>query len=214
MPFFGGPDDRLALDFFIQICANARIRGTVVKITKSDNVVLSTEASSAEKAKEGLTLQNAEELNRLTVGSAISLSDTIYGQQNTEIRVQSDTADNIAWARYTSSDIKLSHSTLLSSSASRPNIEFKTLLTPQPLSAAIKEATAATALSSPGCKLMIVSGRSRRLAVENHRDELKTLMDEHGHVGAEVRKTVGDVATAFVVAGVGSGIVVVQAATL
>ena len=37
-------------------------------------------------------------------------------------------------------------------------------------------------------------------------------MDEHIHVGAEVRKTVGDVATAFVVAGVGSGIVVLQAA--
>ena len=212
MPFFGGPDDRLALDFVIQICANARIRGTVVRITKSDNVV-GTEAPIAEKAGEGLTPQNVEELNRLTVGSAIGLSDTIYGQQNTEIRVQSDTADNIAWARYTSSDIKLSHSTL-SSSASRPNIEFKTLLTPQPLSAAIQEATAATALSSPGCKLMVVTGRSRRLAVENHRGELKTLMDEHGHVGAEVRKTVGDVATAFVVAGVGSGIVVVQAATL
>lgn len=37
-------------------------------------------------------------------------------------------------------------------------------------------------------------------------------MNEHGQVGAEVRKTVGDVATAFVVAGVGSGVVVVQAA--
>lgn len=37
-------------------------------------------------------------------------------------------------------------------------------------------------------------------------------MDEHIHVGAEVRKTVGDVATAFVVAGVGSGVVVLQAA--
>ncbi len=37
-------------------------------------------------------------------------------------------------------------------------------------------------------------------------------MDEHGQVGAEVRKTVGDVATAFVVAGIGSGLVVVQTA--
>ncbi len=37
-------------------------------------------------------------------------------------------------------------------------------------------------------------------------------MQEHGDVGAEVRKTIGDVATTFVVAGVGSGIVVLQAA--
>lgn len=49
------------------------------------------------------------------------------------------------------------------------------------------------------------------MAAENHQKELKELMDEHGHVGAEVRKTIGDVGTAFVVAGVGSGIVVVQA---
>lgn len=48
--------------------------------------------------------------------------------------------------------------------------------------------------------------------MENHRKELNELMVAHGHVGTEVRKTVGDVATAFVVAGVGSGIVVLQAA--
>lgn len=55
-------------------------------------------------------------------------------------------------------------------------------------------------------------GSFETVNVENHRAELQTLMDEHGHVGAEVRKTVGDVATAFVVGGVGSGVVVVQAA--
>ena len=48
--------------------------------------------------------------------------------------------------------------------------------------------------------------------MENHRNELKELMGEHEYVGAEVRKTIGDVGTAFVVAGVGSGVVVVQAA--
>ena len=36
LPFFGGPDDRLALEFLVQICANPRIRGTVVRITKGD----------------------------------------------------------------------------------------------------------------------------------------------------------------------------------
>ena len=56
------------------------------------------------------------------------------------------------------------------------------------------------------------SRRSRRLAVENHRSELRDLMLENGAVGAEVRKTIGDVATAFVVAGVATGVVVLQAA--
>ena len=126
--------------------------------------------------------------------------------------VQSDTADNIAWARYVSaaSDSKSSHSSL-SSASYKPHVEFKHHLTPIPLHAAIQEATT-IAPSSPECKLIVVTGRSRRLAVENHRTELKTLMSEHGRLGAEVRKTVGDVASAFMVAGVGSGIVVVQAA--
>ena len=122
--------------------------------------------------------------------------------------MQSDTADNVAWARYAPTFASDTHSAL----SSNPHVEFKYLVTPIPLHAAIQEATA-VARSSPGHKLVIVTGRSRRLAVENHRAELRTLMDEHSHVGAEVRKTVGDVATAFVVAGVGSGVVVVQAAT-
>jgi hypothetical protein len=66
--------------------------------------------------------------------------------------------------------------------------------------------------SVPTGPLIVVTGRSRRLAVENHRGELKELMEEYGHgVGTEVRKTIGDVATAFELAGVGSGIVIVQA---
>lgn len=61
-------------------------------------------------------------------------------------------------------------------------------------------------------RLLVVTGRSRRLAVENHSTELKELMAEYGGVGSEVKKTIGDVATAFVVAGCGTGVVVLQAA--
>jgi len=139
--------------------------------------------------------------------------DTIYGEQNAETRMQSDTADNVAWARYAPasvSDTKPPHSAL-SLSSSKPQVEFKHLLVPALLHTAIQEASA-VALSSPEYKLVVVTGRSRRLVVENHRPELKTLLNEHGHVGAEVRKTIGDVATAFMVAGVGSSVVVVQAA--
>jgi hypothetical protein len=70
-------------------------------------------------------------------------------------------------------------------------------------------------------RLLIMAGRSRRLAVEDHRIELKELLEEygsgagpHGGVGSEVRKTLGDVASVFVLAGCGSGVVVVQAASV
>jgi hypothetical protein len=36
LPFFGGPDDRLALDFVMQLCSNPRVRATVVRIFKRD----------------------------------------------------------------------------------------------------------------------------------------------------------------------------------
>jgi hypothetical protein len=182
-------------------------------MTKSDEAAVGTGEARAGALIPGIPGEGPdpkimEELNRLTLGSRIAgLPDTVYGQQNTEIRMQSDTADNVAWARYAPASTSDPHST----SPSNRHIEFKYLLTPIPLHAAIQEATA-VALSSSGYKLVVVTGRSRRLAVENHRAELRTLMDEHSHVGAEVRKTVGDVATAFVVAGVGSGVVVVQAA--
>jgi hypothetical protein len=72
-PFFGGPDDRLALDFVVQICANPRIKGTVVRITKCDEVAAGAgeaqaETLAPEKADEGLVPKNME-LNQLTVGS-------------------------------------------------------------------------------------------------------------------------------------------------
>jgi hypothetical protein len=36
LPFFGGPDDRLALGFVVQLCAREGISATVVKFTKTE----------------------------------------------------------------------------------------------------------------------------------------------------------------------------------
>ena len=50
-------------------------------------------------------------------------------------------------------------------------------------------------------RLIVLLGRSRRLAVEDHSLELKALSEEHhgfSGVGGEVRKTVGDVASAII----------------
>ena len=47
LPFFGGPDDRLALDFVVQLCANPRVSATVVHITKRD---IEADVSSPEAA--------------------------------------------------------------------------------------------------------------------------------------------------------------------
>jgi hypothetical protein len=36
LPFFGGPDDRLALSFVVQLCGNSNVSATVVWLTKTD----------------------------------------------------------------------------------------------------------------------------------------------------------------------------------
>ena len=74
LPFFGGPDDRLALDFVVQISTNSRVRGTVVRMTKSNEVVVGTGEAQARaltpgKVDEGLDPKVMEELNRLTMDS-------------------------------------------------------------------------------------------------------------------------------------------------
>ena len=38
LPFFGGPDDRLALAFVVQLCLNPRMTATVVRMVKRDGV--------------------------------------------------------------------------------------------------------------------------------------------------------------------------------
>ncbi|KAG5636492.1 hypothetical protein H0H81_007826 [Sphagnurus paluster] len=209
LPFFGGPDDRLALEFVVQVCGHERVSATVVRMVKkeAEGEPLSRVPTHAGDAKAAILSQNPEDANALTVASGIAgFPDTFYGQHNTEVRLQSETADNITWARYASPQPD-ANSSPLTSALSR--IEFKECATPTPLRAAIRDAVA-----PHGQRLLIVVGRSRRLAVENHRMELKGLMDEYSSVGSEVKKTIGDVATAFVVAGCGEGVVVLQAAAV
>jgi len=63
--------------------------------------------------------------------------------------------------------------------------------------------------------VIVVVGRSRRLAVEDHHAELRALEAEHGGaaVRADLRKTVGDVGTAFVMAGIDANLLVMQASS-
>ncbi|KAJ7917502.1 Sodium/hydrogen exchanger family-domain-containing protein [Mycena leptocephala] len=210
MIFFGGPDDRLALEFVVQLCASPNVTATVLRLVKKEVDAPLAQVTSARLAGS----EKAEEANALTVTSVVAgFPDTVYGPPTTETRLQSETADNVTWAKYASPAGADGAST--SSAALR--IEFRELATPVPLHAAIHqvklhEETMVT--EARPARVVVVVGRSRRLAVENHAEELKTLTDEYGSVGSEVRKTMGDVASAFVVGSAGSGLVVVQAAEI
>jgi hypothetical protein len=138
------------------------------------------------------------------------MPDTIYGHATTETRLQSATADDLAWARYTASTKIEPRTAAVEAALSR--IIFEAVRTPRPLHAAVARATEFTQKGT-AARQFVVTGRGRRLAAENHAPELQELVEAHAAStsAAEVRKTVGDVATAFVAAHVQVGLLVLQA---
>lgn len=225
LPFFGGPDDRLALEFVVQLASNLKITATVVRITKSEegfeeNAIVTLDkpgmahATGYDESQRSDTAQAVANMraNGMTVTSMTGHPDTVYGQFTTQTRLQSETADNIAWARYASPPKDSPHSARVTDALSR--VSFSELATPLPLHAVIEQTSAQIGeAAGRGENLFVVLGRTRRMAVENHQKELKQILEAHGSVGNEVKKTIGDVGTALVASSCNVGLVVLQAAT-
>jgi len=112
----------------------------------------------------------------------------------------SETADNIAWQYYTSGDCSVPQSVL-------SRITFTAKETSKPAADAASEAETALLMARNRRlwrSLLIVTGRGRRRATYNHERELTTLLanlNQNPTVGAELRKTVGDVTTGLILAG-------------
>ncbi|KAG1774485.1 Sodium/hydrogen exchanger family-domain-containing protein [Suillus placidus] len=205
-PFFGGPDDRLALEFVVQLCANPRISATVVRMSKSSAESAAVERPSFAHLEEKASLDIPDLGYQMPVPSNVVFPDTFYGQANTETRFQSETANNILWARYANS--QLSDDTPSSLRAALSRIKFSEYSSPLPLHSAIQRAAA----HKP---VLVVVGRSRRLAGEDHTSEVQQILEERGSVGQDiVRKTIGDPATAFVASGCAIAVVVLQASNV
>ncbi|KIJ17578.1 hypothetical protein PAXINDRAFT_167578 [Paxillus involutus ATCC 200175] len=209
-PFFGGPDDRLALEFVVQLCLNPRMTATVVKMVKMRVEAGRVEGSSTTHVAGDLANPSGRDHGD-PLTSTFGRQDTVYGQPTTQTRLHSETADNMTWSKYVSPTFENEGSSaFLRSALSR--VHFSDLSVPAPLHAAIKRASG---IRETHKRLVIVAGRSRRLATENHHAELEQLFQEHQSVDHEVvRKTIGDVATAMVVAGSASAMVVLQAANI
>ncbi|KIJ07122.1 hypothetical protein PAXINDRAFT_177714 [Paxillus involutus ATCC 200175] len=181
----------LALEFVVQLCLNPRMTATVAKMVKMD--------------------VEAGRVGDPSTAHTIGHPNTVYGQHTTQTRQQSETADNAIWSKYASTTFKNEDSSaLLRSALSR--VRFSDISSPAPMHAAIQ---CASGIRKMHKRLVVVAGRSRQHATENHHAELKQLFDVHRSVDHEVmRKTIGDVATAMVVAGSASAVVVLQAANI
>lgn len=196
-PFFGGPDDRLALRLVVQLCHHAHVSATVIRISHSDISDSGSESGTVEakdetKLSESAKVHQAALLqNQLTIGGP-KLAET----QN---RVLSETADNVAWTYYTSVQGSTSEGAL-------SRIVFSSIESGTPLAAAIQYAEQALSAAQDERMwrpLLLVTGRGRHSAAYNHEREVSSILGAKGHnptVGAELRKTVGDPTAALILA--------------
>lgn len=230
LPFHGGPDDRAALDFVVQLVAsNQHITATVVRLVKvapeADlGKIESAETGQASDAA-GSTSPLTPSHNQFTIGAGLGAQDTVYGgaAQGTQHRLASDTADNLALARYfpsallEESDGEESTATPLIPAAIA-RIHFETISTSTPLKTTMLK-LASLARNSKDA-VLVVAGRSRHSA-PSHRVELEQYLKEkvvNGHgihslgiaASSEVRKTLGDVGSAVVVSGEAGSVLILQ----
>jgi len=192
LPFFGGPDDRLALTFLGQLCENPSVTATVVRLVMKD------EAEDAEDLKSAAPLDNT-----LLYQNTVAAVDTIYGQPTPHTRLTSDTADNLTWRQFSNPVIPNSR------------ITFYTENTLTPLKRVIDLAKTEAALraSSSNKTMIVLAGRSRRMAVQSLVGELRGVLTDSGvSITSSVPKTLGDVGAAMVATSVDASLLILQAA--
>ncbi|THG96362.1 hypothetical protein EW026_g5457 [Hermanssonia centrifuga] len=191
LPFFGGPDDRLALSFVVQLCLNPSTSATVVRFTKVDSNELTPVNSIQDTRKEDIYQVNVQ--------------DTVYAQGDTQTRLASDTADNVLWDQYSSSSAPAVAGALR-------RMKFTHEISARPLHSVL-ECAAKTLANQAQSRPLVVVGRSRRLAVGSHAAELRELLTEHGaSANSEVAKTLGDVGASFFAANANASLLILQAA--
>lgn len=136
----------------------------------------------------------------------MAAADTVYPRMNTQTRLASDTADNIAWDRYSR---LATQSPNITSALSR--ITFTTTSSATPLQTIVELVN--TEAASSRKTLIVLAGRSRRMAVESHEAELRKLIADAGSsIGSTVPRTLGDVGAALVAKQVHASLLVLQAA--
>ncbi|KAG6376893.1 Sodium/hydrogen exchanger family-domain-containing protein [Boletus reticuloceps] len=200
LPFFGGPDDRLALELVVQLCNNPRVSATVIRVGRQAVIA---------RPEPVVMDRKLEVEGGAPVFSSLTFPDTVYGKPNTAYFLQSDMADDLTWSRFASPTFEKDSHSQLRSALSR--IEFTSIPHTLPLHALVQHVKQ---LREGPRRVLVVAGRSMRLFRADVVDELKQLMEEQrctGHESDMVRRTIGDVAAAFVLGASVNGVIVVQA---
>jgi hypothetical protein len=208
LPFMGGPDDRMALEFVIQLCANPHVTATVLRIKRIEDDTQTPIETETDLSKAHVPGN--------TVMSTSGFPDTIYAPPTTQTRMESENADNLIFSRYVpnTGDAAPALPTRVKDALKR--ITFDVVSTAAPLRETIEYANAAQpATGDKKRNLLVLVGRGRRMAAESHHAEIRLITQGHAAkggmgIGGETLRALGDVATAMLL-GTKASVLVMQA---
>ena len=117
-------------------------------------------------------------------------------------------ADNLVWNRNRGASINRSPAVV----EALERISFSEVRTNNPLHTILELSKAESKKAAESWEnLLLVVGRGRRMATDSHQVELRQIMQENSAVPADIRKALGEVASAFVSAKTPANLLVLQA---
>jgi len=229
LPFHGGSDDRACLRLLIQlVTANPHLSATVLHLVRtaeatSADLALGQTSAATSFADEKLSpgggsdSQIRSENPMFTVHGGQNAIDTMYptiARDGPGHGMESEAADDILLGRYFgASSTEGTFSKEIEEALKR--ITYEKVETAQPLQYALSRLSAFT-IASPTRPLITLVGRSR-LDAPSHSAEIALLLKAYSDkvqrsicVSTEVRRALGDQATACIVEGSASRVWVVQ----
>lgn len=203
LPFFGGVDDRSALELVLQLVQrNAGVAATIVHIRRAAEPTAEDGDQKIDfpRAHLGVSTPGVDETYQPTVGHGTHTRDTVYPGADS---LQSESADTVAieLARVAISEDGLA-------------VSLEPCSTAFPLQTCLSRLRKA-ADAAPDARLTTVVGRGRVGAL-SHRKELVALLANVGGASlgvarsSEVRRSLGEVGTAVLVGGSGSNLLILQ----
>jgi hypothetical protein len=178
------------------------VTATVIRVTKDTHSSSTDESpltpSSSADHDDIKEHETAMTRNQFTLGRAGASAQSAAHRDHQH---DSSKADDLAWTHFSNAP------------GTKARMEFALVSAAKPLSAIVQRAQQAASPTS-NRSLVVVTGRGRRQEQGPHADEVAAILASQGHnpsTGAEMRKTLGDVATAVVVVGPSASFLVVQA---
>lgn len=224
MPFFGGSDDRTALQLVVQLCLNPRLSATVVRVVNgpADNKLSTVRTNDSDPEKSpvdefpssGFTIQAVRVPIEMLGSSLTELQlpaypDTVYGHQNTAHQLQSSLADDMLWQSSTAPPAGSPHLPSLR------RIKFVSVQSTSLLRTALDNAKATIPqIEASHGRLLVVIGRNRTMQgpADTLKGELTAHLEQTGQTGlnVELRRTIGDPATGFISSRIKADLLVMQ----